>query len=365
MTTAVAAPRVGFKFMLLVKEGPDKGASYQLLPPKVTIGRNPDNHVVLTDPRVSRQAIAIEFTMEKITATDLSSRKALIVGGETTSEASIKDGDVLRIGDTEMIFMVEAIPLQTVSTASPSHSPVSTSPMSAPTSAGGGTAILPFPPPGAGAPAPFPSAQQPSPGMSGLPPYTAPRQPRYQGGSDNSGKLRFYVIVGIGVGVLVWLLNSKPPEKPPEAGPRTVEQIEQDLKDSGERQEAITKKRTFKSDEEKTRFEEAQKHYLEGFRDYQKGQYIRSMKSFETARAIDPDHEMARRYYKLAERQRDEMIAFLTLEGKRYREKSMFSRCSAALEKVLDAIPDKEDLKYKEAESLKKECDLLIDERFQ
>ena len=102
----------------------------------------------------------------------------------------------------------------------------------------------------------------------------------------------------------------------------------------------------------------------EGFRDMQKGQFVRAMGAFGTARAIDKNHPLAERYYKLAEKQRDEMIADLLLEGRRYREKSMFSKCSAAFDKALALMPNRDDPKFKNAEALKSECDLSLKNRF-
>jgi len=337
MSAAYAQPRTGFKFMLIVQRGPDKGASYQLLPPTVSIGRGPDNNVALTDPKVSRQAALIELTMERIVIRDISSRQSLSVNGNSQTETDLKDGDTLRIGDSEMIFAVEALPLN--------------SPLSLPSSPTRPTAL-----PEAGFIRPV---RMTSSTMSSSSSASASAST-----SGGNGKLRFYIILGGVALLLVWLLTSQPAQRRTDPGLRTVEEIEKDIKGSEERQQAIVKKRMFKNEEERTRFDEANRHYLEGFRDYQKGQYTRALRSFETARAIDPEHELARRYYKLAEKQRDEMIALLTLEGRRYKEKHMFARCSSAFEKVLDAIPNKDDLKYKQVEALKRECDLLIGDKF-
>lgn len=354
MNTAQKTPKTGFKFMLAVNRGPDKGVSYQLLPPKVTIGRAPENNVTLTDPRVSRHAAVIEFSMEKIVIQDLSSRQTLNVNGDTAKTATLVDGDIIKIGDTEMVFMVEALALTPPKSAMPHLDVVAPlSPTAPPDGIGAGHM-----PPQAYAPPAFETPQMNFPPRSSRPSSRAAM-------AGSNGRTRFYVIVGAVLLLLVWLLNSESPEKKKEQGLRTVEEIQKDIEFSDKRQEEITKRRTFRSEEERTRFEEANRHYLEGFRDYQKSQFARALKSFETARAIDPEHELARRYYKLAEKQRDEMVALMILEGRRYKEKQMFARCSAALEKVLFSITNKEDLKYKEAEALKKECDLMIGEKFQ
>jgi hypothetical protein len=332
MTAVPATTRTGYKFMITVREGPDKGVAFQLLPPVVTIGRGPDNSVSLKDPRMSRSSAVIEFSPDVILIRDVSSRSNLMINGKPAPQASIRDGDVIRIGDTEMVFMVEAVALQ----AQPSlelHPP----------------GLPPTVPPGFGSVRSGPTTHHPTP---------AALQ------TQTSKRLRFYGIVGIVLVAFLWLMTSSPHKKAKETALRSVEDIEKEIKGSEEFQQQIIKKRSFASDEERTRYEEAQRHYLEGFRDYQKGQWVRAMRSFETARAIDPEHELAQRYYKLSEKHRDEMVSLLMLEGRRYREKNMFSRCVAALEKVLDALPNRDDVKYKQAEALLKECQLMMDGRF-
>lgn len=347
MSAALSAgPRTGFKFMLTVKAGPDVGASYQLLPPRVTIGRGTESNVSFADPRVSRQAAVIEFTPEKIIIRDLTTRDSLSVNGKTTKEASIKDGDLVRIGETEFVFIVEAVIIQP-----PSQVPATIQPSGFP-SAQPQLSIAPasFPPPNFG-----------GAGRTSANYQTSQARP---GSSSDAGRVRFYMMLAVMGGIVAWLMTTTNKAKPVDQELRTTEVIERDIKGTEERIVDLEKKRNFKSDEERTRYEEAQKHYLQGFRDYQKGQWHRAMKSFETARAIDPDHQLALRYYKLSEKQRDEMIALLTLEGRSYKDKNMYRRCSAAFEKVLDAIPNKDDVKFKQAESLKKECDLMSEEKF-
>lgn len=358
MNTAPLAPKMGFKFTLRIRSGPDKGASFQLLPPRVNIGRGPQNDIVLSDPKVSRAAVAFEFSMEKIIVRDVSSRQTLRINGQLFQETSIKDGDTILIGDSEMQFSVEAIPLgpipvpQTVGAPSLRHPSASGLPPSVPS----GSNVLSFPEPG---PINYGASKNGLP----PPPHFHPSQARTGGGQD-SGRLRFYMIIAIlGLG-LAWLLNSGSDKKNQEKGLKTVEEIEKEIQSSEENLENLVSKRSFANEAEKTRYKEAQVHYLEGFRDYQKGQYGRAIKSFETALAIDANHALAARYKRLAEKSRDEVIALLMIEGRSYRDKTMYGRCSAALEKVLDALPNVDDIKYRQAKTLKDECDLLHQERF-
>ncbi len=325
MSAAIASPRMGFKFILTIRAGPDVGMSFQLLPPQVTIGRGTDCHVVLNDPRASRNAAVINFSMEHIIISDASGRSALFINDENLEQSSLQDGDVIRIGDSEMTFFVESIDLR---------------PQPHLQALGGtrGAGGMPFPP-GAAPPPSFSSG--------GL-----------------SKRQRFYLILGV-VGLAFAALMATGKVVPRvEVKYNPNEALENQLKDSAAEIDKITAKRVFKSDEEKTRFEEANKHFGEGFRDYEKGQWVRAMRSFETALTIDPQNQLAGRYYRLAEKMRDQMIADLTLEARRYREKGMYSRCSAQFEKVLDMITNHEDAKYKLADSLKKECDLHLENQY-
>lgn len=328
MSMSMATPRTGFKFMLTVRDGPDTGATFQLLPPRATIGRGADCHVVLNDPRVSRTAAVIEFSMERVFIQELSQRQALLVNGEFTTEHDLKDGDLIRVGETELVFFVEAIAL--------------------------GQQGRPFTvAPQLGAAPGFPPGFQ-----------TPPAGGSFRGTGGLSGKQKFYIGLAIFGGLFGLLMMSETKKPKQDAGPRTIEEIEKEIKVSGEHSDEIIKKREFKNDEEKTRFYEAQKHFSEGFRDYQKNQFARAMRSFETCRTIDPQHQLCMRYYKLSEKSRDAMIAELILEGRRYREKGMWARCSAQFDKVLDMIQNKDEVKYKAADQMRKECDLMLDGRF-
>jgi len=323
MNHALAMPRLGFKFVLTIREGPDVGASFQLLPPRVTIGRGADCNVILSDPRVSRTAAAIDFSMEKIRISDLSQRQLLMINGDFVQEADLKDGDVIRLGESEMTFFVETLPINQSFN-----------------STNGGRSLGPL----------------------GIAPRSA-APPRGFAPQGMSKKQKFYVGLVIGLIAFAFLMMMDNAIHKKDPGLKTLEEMEAEVKASEKRQDELIEARKFNSNEEKTRYVEANRHFTEGFRDYQKGQWERAMHSFETARTIDPKHQLAERYFKLAEKQRDQMIADLTLEGRRYREKGMYARCSAQFEKVLEMIPNREDVKFKSAAAYKKECDLLMDDR--
>ncbi len=328
--------------MISVRSGPDAGAVYQLLPPRVSIGRDPAaNNVVVNDPKVSRVAALIEFAPEDISIVDLSGRARLSVNGHIGERLSIKGGDLIQIGDSELAFIVEALHLPAVVPNQFGNA----GDFNAPLALGGHP----------------PSARSRGPQMDGS---SDPRPSTHRPAAKKNSRVTFYAVVGILLGGLIYIGTSEQVAKKLDRGLRSTSEIEKDIAETDARSAEVAKKRAFRTEEEKTRYEEAQKHYIEGFRDYQRGNYMRAMRSFETARAIDPEHVLSRRYYRQAEKQRDEAVTNSLLDGRRYREKNMFSRCSASIDKALVMMPNKEDLKYKQAEAMKKECDLLQDSRF-
>jgi len=73
----------------------------------VTIGRAPDNDLVLEDQRVSRHHARLQGRRGMLVLTDLESANGSRVNGVAISEVALGAGDRIEIGTT--IFMVEAV----------------------------------------------------------------------------------------------------------------------------------------------------------------------------------------------------------------------------------------------------------------
>ncbi len=367
MSAAPALPRTGFKFTVSIRTGPDAGAMYQLLPPRVSIGRDPHCNIPLRDPKVSRQAAIIEFTPERITIQDLSNRGTLFVNNQNVVSQSIKGGDVIRIGDSEFAFVVEAIqlppvPSQVPAVASAPHLSVDQMPaldqMPAIVDPAARTQ-LPMHPPQAAPPA----LAQPASSAS-----AARSRPQFQYGGAVANKKksnRPLLYGGLALVILVAILamSDDPAKKDPDKGLKPVTEIEKEIADTEKLTGEYKAKKTFKNEEERTRYEEAQRHYREGFRDYQKGNYTRAISSLGTALTLDSSHQLARRYKSLAEKRRDEHINSLLLEGRKYMDKAMFGRCVAAYDKALLLMPN-HDIRFKQAGSNRRQCEVRLEDRF-
>ncbi len=319
MTSSPPKLQSAQKVTLTIKSGPNRGEIFQLLPPKVSIGRGNDNDIALQDVKCSRNQAVIHVSPPRYYVEDVSSRGTTLVNGNIVKVQELRSGDSITVGETQIDFVVESADSMPALRSEPN--------------------------------APSWNYQ------TGPAPEARHREKTSK--PEGSNRVRFYMVVGV-IGFALYLLLSGDPTKKIEDTPlRSPEAMEKDLEKTQERLAKLAEQRQFRNPEENQRFQEAHLHYLAGFRDYQKGGYARALRAFETARAIDPNHELAVRYSVLAERKRDEWITLQMMEGRRYMEKSMFNRCSSALDKVMDEIANAQDLKFKEAQALKAECELM------
>jgi Nif-specific regulatory protein len=72
----------------------------------VIIGRAPTNQIVIKDERCSRMHVEVFMSAGQWTLRDLDSRNGTIVGNEiVTGDWTLKPGDVIRIGHTQLVFV--------------------------------------------------------------------------------------------------------------------------------------------------------------------------------------------------------------------------------------------------------------------
>jgi hypothetical protein len=91
---------------LRVRKGLPVGARLPLRG-QLTIGRGHDCDLVLPDPRVSRRHLGIETSAGGVTFRDLGAANGVSVNREMRRDGRLDCGDVLRLGDTELV--VEAL----------------------------------------------------------------------------------------------------------------------------------------------------------------------------------------------------------------------------------------------------------------
>lgn len=93
------------KAHLAVISGADVGAHFELNPDAENqVGRDLVCRVVLADPLASRVHAVLYFEDDQWCVRDASSRNGTLVAGSKIREAPLNEGDVIKIGGTEMVF---------------------------------------------------------------------------------------------------------------------------------------------------------------------------------------------------------------------------------------------------------------------
>lgn len=91
-------------FMLVIIEGvPAKWV--KLEKEKTMIGRAEDADIQIIDPNISRIHCAVENNNRNLVIEDNNSRNSVFVNGEKISRRNLCDGDIIRIGDSELVFV--------------------------------------------------------------------------------------------------------------------------------------------------------------------------------------------------------------------------------------------------------------------
>lgn len=73
----------------------------------INLGRRRDNAIVLDDPRVSRQHCQIRFRFGQFVLYDLGSKGGTFVNDDRVSECVLKPGDVIALGESKLVYVVE------------------------------------------------------------------------------------------------------------------------------------------------------------------------------------------------------------------------------------------------------------------
>jgi pSer/pThr/pTyr-binding forkhead associated (FHA) protein len=84
------------------------GRSHELNVDKTTIGRVEDNTFPITDPSVSSHHCEIELRGADVVVRDLNSTNGTYMNGEKITEATLKSGQTLRLGQIELRLETDA-----------------------------------------------------------------------------------------------------------------------------------------------------------------------------------------------------------------------------------------------------------------
>lgn len=379
------------KFEIEIVAGPHKGLKTAFSSSSVTIGRGPENDIVLAnDPRVSRQHAEIkQKSYNEFTIVNLSSKNFVMINGENVDgqNITISSGAIIQIGDSQIKFILDALapvvtPVKLADIASgrptPEIAAVPPVPPPRPPAVTQNKSLPPSSlPPGMvmkSQPSSVPTPVQPK--VSPVTPYvaTSTEAPPVMGGASvgvsaapkgdaNSKRVRFYVIVGVLLAGFIWFMTRENTVKEDKNAIRNTNISMQAVVDAEKRsQELLTVK---KEKYDSVQYRRAQENFIKAFRDFQQGQYARAQEAFQVVLNLDPENELAKRYYQLSKIKFDELVKFNMIQGNRYREKKNWRMCQSNYSNVMTMLQHRKDEQtYKEAKQFYDECSLNLEGRF-
>ncbi len=338
----------GISFKIQIQRGPLAGQSYSFDKAVVGIGRGTENDLILSnDLRASRKHLEIHWDGVDLRIQNISSKNFLAVNGSQVESAKLESGSIVSVGETE--FRIDFENVADNEFAEPKTKVFFEEPV---------VTQMPVLQQTRPNPVPFSMASVGPVGMSGTGVHSSPRLPPRA--AVGTSKLRFYIIVAI-IGIaFAWLMNSKVTKKK-ELSFRSSEQIEKDMESSREElQEFEVRKEKL----DNVQFQRAQENYIRGFRDYKQGNFGRARESFQVVLNLDPDNELAKRYYQLAKLKFDELVKFHMLQGNRYREKKSWRMCKSSYFHVMTMVSNNQDPIFKEARQYYDQCSLAQEGRY-
>jgi tetratricopeptide (TPR) repeat protein len=372
-----AAPKLNreIKFDIQVTKGPHIGLMLSFEKAQVSIGRGPENDIVLSsDPRVSRHHADIKARDNDYVIVNVSQKNFVLVNGESIQSEVIKRGSVIQIGDTEIQFQCEEVAAPEA--APPVLTPATPVSQARPQSILTPTATKPTtnPMPSYGQPQPMQQYQQQMPqyhqqAYAGHSDKTTVYHGNMSSSSSGDGllsnpRVRFYGIIAL-VGLFLWFILSpsgKKAAKDPNAFRTSAISMQEVAEAEKRTQELLTVK---KEKYDSIQYRRAQENFVRGFRDFQQGQYARSREAFQVVLNLDPDNELAKRYYNLSKIKFDELVKFNMIQGNRYREKRNWRMCQSSYTQVMTMLQThRDDPSYKEAKQYFEECTLNLEGRF-
>jgi hypothetical protein len=97
------APSARLEFIL----GPLAGQTIRITDDMTTLGSVAGNTIVLADPAVSKKHLAIRRQDGSYEVADLGSTNGIYVNGHKVPKQPLTPGDIVRVGNTEMVFRRE------------------------------------------------------------------------------------------------------------------------------------------------------------------------------------------------------------------------------------------------------------------
>lgn len=286
------------KFFVKITKGFEQGAVFQMSSNEVLIGRDPSNHIQLkNDSKISRHHVRLLYKNSKYIIQDITKNNFIIVNGIKLKQAELKNNDVLQIGD-HILQYVETDPAKNAQKFNP-NTPV----------------------------------------------------------KNNNTRYILYAIILFGLG---YYLTTPPQQK----AVKKLENFETESKSErridslDESIEALDKK--FK---ESMYYSEngqnANSIYIQGKRDFDRGQFFYARDAFSAVLSLEPKHAEARRMLRLSNQYADDLLERQFKDGLANKDVGRYDICISAMKNIMNMTNNPSSPRYLEAKKIATECNLL------
>ncbi len=313
-----------------VISGPMKGSVRLMTAAEFTIGRSAEcEFLIVNDTKCSRQHASVQWNGTDCEILSLAETNPVMVNGREVMRTVLANGDTVTLGKTEVQF--------NLITRSPQTTRVHTA-----------ITVVHSPP-----------TQITTNAFEPQPHYASP-PPRARAAPSNPGKIIFYFVLAL---TLLWLFTGNSAKKKAQQALRTEQQIQADI-DAANKLNEVAQNLPSKRFAKTVGTQQAQENFVRGFRDYRKGQFERSLDSFQACVTLDPEHALCNRYLRLAQRRFHELVQYNIVLGRKYRDQNQFQACKAAFLNVMVMIKDVNNPAFREARANYDACKTLMEGHF-
>lgn len=333
---------------LVVQKGPHAGQRFAFSKSKITIGRSPENDIILVnDPLISRQHAYIQMSHNDVEIVNLSVKNPIFVNNESVNKWKLTNDTVFMIGDTEFLIQIEN--QQSVVVMKP---PVSEA------------AFVPQP---AGSPKKnlklVPKAQKPpqalvkrpevakvfpqnggAPQMQQAPPQFNMAQPLPQTNESKNKMIFSIVLFAVVIIGLYLFMNDSAGSTKKNRKPSTLkysDEIALQL-NSQEAADSLKKQENKARQKQSSAYLRAEENFSKGIRAFQLGNYASATELFQLALTTNSEHLLAKRYLYLSKVRFDEIVKAKLDLGQSYFERNNFKLCQSMFQQVIDMLSPKE-----------------------
>ncbi|MBC7754820.1 MAG: FHA domain-containing protein [Moraxellaceae bacterium] len=314
---------------LVVQKGPHSGQRFAFSKSKITIGRSPENDIILVnDPLISRQHAYIQISQNDVEIVNLSVKNPILINNENVNKWKLTHDTVFTIGDSEFLIQIEN-QQSVVVVVKP---PVTESSLQPVKPAKNKLNLAPQ------------NRKATGPQIYSAPPQfqqtmTAPK-------SKPSEKKIFYIILAvvIAAGLYFFLSDGAGSRTKKNKKPSTLKYSDETAikLNSQETSDTFSKLEKSAKLKQSSTYLRTEENFSKGMRAFQLGNYANSIELFQVTLTTNSEHILAKRYLYLSKVRFDEIVKAKLSLGQSYFERNNFKLCKSMFQQVIDMLSPKE-----------------------